>query len=275
MGDPELIWFRDLFDEILEYKRHTLFYEVLVPWIEKANIAIAELSRFRDRSPYDRRDEAAQAAMWNLYALSRVNDLLLGSFQSKPNDPSPKRQVTVDEYTAFFSQIGFTVVERDRYSPFCHEIVRVHQSKEYDDPIGVLEHHWPSLMFGDMLFSRSGVEVIGGRQHIVKEIAEQSVLYFTFWRVNRKTFDQSKGWGHNSQWRTNFRRDYESEGTWFYNVDGRNSLNAPKDSELDQEDGLTLEQRIELCKNRCFVVSSVNDDDLYPFNERFEEEVMP
>lgn len=274
MEDPELIWFRDLFDEILEYKRHTLFYDVLLPWIEKANIAIAELSRFRHHSAYDHRDEAAQAAMWNLYALSRVNDVLLGSFQSKPNDPSPKRQVAAEEYAAFFSQIGFTVVERNRYSPFSHEILRVHQSDNDGEPIGVLEQHWPLLMFGDMLFSRSGVEVIGGRQHVVKEIAEKSVMYFTFWRVNRKTFDRSKGWGHNSQWRTNFRRDYESKGKRFYNVDGRNSLNAPKESEFDQEDGLTIEQRIELCKNRCFVVTSADDDDLHPFHERFEEEMI-
>jgi hypothetical protein len=125
-------------------------------------------------------------------------------------------------------------------------------------------------MLGDMLFSRSGVEVIGGRKHVVKDIAEQSTLYFTSRRQHRKTNDLSMGWGSNSQWRTSFRRDYQVGRTWIYNADGKNLLNADAMSEEDG-DGLTKEERAELCKNRCFIVTSKQDQDLWPFDDRLEE----
>ena len=86
MSAPAIPWFREIYDDILQYRRHTLFYDVLNPWVEKAQAAIADLSRFRTGSPYDRTDQAAQDAMWNLYALSRVNDLLLMSFQKPTAD---------------------------------------------------------------------------------------------------------------------------------------------------------------------------------------------
>jgi hypothetical protein len=126
-------------------------------------------------------------------------------------------------------------------------------------------------MLGDMLFSRSGVEVIGGRRHVVKDIAEQSTLYFTYRRQLRRTNDLSMGWVSNSQWRTSFRRDYESGRTWIYNADGKNLLNAKWTSEKEDRDGLTEEERVELCKNRCFIVTSKQDQDLWPFDDRVEE----
>src|ERR1700678_1345953 len=74
--------FRELYDSIVEYRWHSLACDVLNPWIEKALQAINELKRFSVCSIYDHRDEAVQNAMWNLYALNRVNDLLLMSFQA-------------------------------------------------------------------------------------------------------------------------------------------------------------------------------------------------
>ncbi len=208
--------------------------------------------------------------MWNLYALSRANDLLLMSFQKGATERKIAT-ISLDEYEAFFSQIGFTAVASGKFSPFHHEIVQVHQSKEDEDPIGVLERLWPGLMLGDMLFSRSGVAVIGGRNHVVKEVAEQSTLYFTYRRQNRKANDLSQGWGSNSQWRTSFRRDYQSDGMWvFHNADGHNLLNAHAVKEADR-DGLTPDERVELCKNRCFVVTSKQDEDLWPFDNRLDE----
>lgn len=207
--------------------------------------------------------------MWNLYALSRVNDLLLMLFQGESTTRSGAR-MTLSEYTEFFSKIGFTVFEADQFTPFHHEIVRVQQSNEENEPIGVLETIWPGIMFGDMVFSRSGVEVIGGTKHVVKEIAEKSTLYFSHRRSYRKTKDLSMGWGSNSQWRTSFRRDYLSDGNRVYNADGKNLLNSTPISEPDR-DGLTLAERVELCRNRCFVVTSRQDEDLWPFYDRFEK----
>ena len=216
------------------------------------------------------RMKIAQFAMWNLYALSRVNDLLLLSFQCNPAD-STIASVSLDEYETLFSQLGFRIVAESQYSPFRHEIVLVHQSEQAEEPIGVFSHLWPGLMFGDMMFSRSGVEVVGGRKHVVKEIAEHSTLYFAYRRQRRKTDDLSMGWGHNSQWRTSFRRDYESDGKWVYNADGEHLLNVP--SVEEDRDGLTIEERIELCRNRCFIVTPKPNEDLWPFDDRHEEPV--
>jgi hypothetical protein len=269
MTTPTIPWFRELYDDILQYRGHTLFYDILNPWIEKAQPAVADLGRFETCSPYDRTDQAAQDAMWNLYALSRVNDLLLTSFQNGAAE-SKIAPVSLDEYEAFFSQVGFTVVASGKFSPFHHEMVRVHQSREDEEAIGVLGHLWPGLMFGQMQFSRSGVEVIGGRKHVVKDIAEKSTLYFAYRRHHRKTNDLSMGWGSNSQWRTSLRRDYQSGNRWIYNADGKNLLNAPTILEKDR-DGLTHEERVELCKYRCFIVTSKQDQDLWPFDDRLEE----
>jgi hypothetical protein len=266
--DSAIPRFRELYDKIVEYRRHSLACDVLIPWIEKALHAIDELKRFSVCSVYDHRDEAALNAMWNLYALNRVNDLLLMSFQPGVGEQNIA-PVSLDEYEAWFLDIGFRVVPSEMFSPSHHEIVQVHQSSEDGEAVAISKCLWPGLMFGDMLFSRSGVEVTGGRKYVAKDIAEQSTLYFAYRRKNRKTSDLSMGWGSNSQWRTSFRRDYQSDGTWIYNADGTNLLNA--DVSGDDRDGLTRDERIELCRNRCFIITSRHDRDLWPYDDRFEE----
>jgi hypothetical protein len=126
MSEPEhndptqtIPWFRELHNDILHYRRHSLFYDVLIPWIERAQLAITDLGRFRTCSLYDHTDEAAQDSMWNLYALSRVNDLLLMSFQGGAAE-GKIATVSLDEYEAFCTQIGFTVVESGKFSSFHH-----------------------------------------------------------------------------------------------------------------------------------------------------------
>lgn len=270
MATPAIPWFRDLYEEILEYEGLSLYEHVLGPWIEKAQPAMVDMERFKSNRPLDRNDEAAPDAMWNLYALGRVNDLLLMSFQdNRENNSFPR--LSLNEYEDFFSHLGFTIETSKAFSPFHHEIVQVHQSQEDDEPIGILQHLWPGLAFGEMQFSRSGVVVMGGRDHILQEIAEQSTLYFTFRRRNRKTNDLSMGWGSNSQWRTGFRRDYRIGNTLIYNADGTNVLKPTAQSREDR-DGLKFEERVELCRNRCWIITSKDDSDLWPYDDRFEEQ---
>jgi hypothetical protein len=97
MTTAAIPWFRELYDEILAYRRHTLFYDVLTPWIEKAKRAVTNFGRFRTGSLHDPTDEDAQFAMGNLYALSRVNNLLLLPLQNKPAE-SKRAPVSLDEY---------------------------------------------------------------------------------------------------------------------------------------------------------------------------------
>ena len=145
------------------------------------------------------------------------------------------------------------------------------QSQNDTGPVEILEHVWPGLMFGNLLFSRCGVRVQGGRDHIAKEIAECSTLYFTYRRLHRKTSDRSMGWGSNSQWRTSFRRDYEHDGYVLYNVDGEIDLTS--DSQFEKEDELTVRQRIEHCKNRSFLITKKDDTDLWPIGYRYQEKL--
>ncbi len=126
--------------------------------------------------------------------VSRVNDLLLMSFQSSDVD-AKLPTISHYEYESFFTAIGFTLADFEEFSPLHHEIIRVEQSADDNEPIQVYEQLWPELMLGQMVFSRGGVSVLGGRYHIVKEVAERSTLYFSFRRANRKTSDLSVGWG--------------------------------------------------------------------------------
>lgn len=268
MKEAEVPWFRDLYQEINSYCGNALFHEVLCRWIDKGQTATAAFRHFASPTPYDPTDEAAQFSMWNLYALSRVNDLLLASFQQAVDGTIPT--VTLCEYETFFTRLGFQVGVSDNFAAIHDEIVEVRQVDEPGQPLEIVGHRWPSVMWGDMVFSRSGAEVIGGLNHVIKGVAETSTLYFTFRRQNRGTDDLSMGWGHNSQWRTNFRRDYLLPGKRIYNLDGRELLTNRFDADEDR-DGLTHAERVELCKHRCFIVSTKPDEDLWPYDDRLEE----
>lgn len=67
----------------------------------------------------------------------------------------------------------------------------------------------------------------------------------------------SFGWGHNSQWKTDFRRDYLTTEAFHFNVDGELNLDNP---DVDP-DGETVGDRGELLQHRCLVrgLPSVTD----------------
>jgi hypothetical protein len=211
--------------------------------------------------------------MWNLYALNRVNDLLLMPFQAKPTHRWEHPAVTPDQYVDFFKGIGltpFNALENTPFSPFHHEVFEVEESDDADEPVTVTACAWPGLWFGELLFSRAGVWVRGGSRHIRKHVAENSTLYFAYRRLARPTSDLSHGWGHNSQRRTSIRRDYQSGSRLHYNVDGIRRLPLPEGAA--SPDGLTAEERLEVCRNRCFICTDKPHDDLAVFWDRWEED---
>lgn len=267
MSKHDVPWFRDLYYEILEYTGYSLGEDVLGPWVAKGFYAAEQLRCFQRYAPYDPCDSVAQAAMWNLYALGRVNDLLisaLGDFSGLG-----RLSLDCDGYRDFFLKLGFTTMTVNRFSAFFHEVVEVQQTPAGDQPIERVAERWPCLMLGDLMFSRAGMIVASGRQHMVKPIAERSVLYFTSRRTHRSTQDLSHGWGSNSQWRTSYRRDYLGKDKLIYNADGKNLLHqAPY---VGEQDGLTWDERVELCRHRCFIVTAKADDDRWPYDDRYEE----
>jgi hypothetical protein len=191
--------------------------------------------------------QATTSELWRLYALSRVNETMLLRFQAgddRSHWQGPK--LTAQEYSGFMNSLGLREVQAEEFTPFCHEIVSVDQADDDAETITVADVHWPCLMLGDLLISRAGVAVRGGRRHVVKEVAETSCLYWAYRRRHRPTTDLSVGWGSNSQWRTCFRRDYLIDGVRYYNVD------AQADLLQDRPTGLTPQDR-QLLIHRCFI----------------------
>ncbi|HET7154388.1 MAG TPA: hypothetical protein VFI87_03365, partial [Hyphomicrobiaceae bacterium] len=65
-----------------------------------------------------------------------------------------------------------------------------------------------------------------------------------------------------------FRRDYHLGDTFHFNVDGKTDLSKVR-GEVRNDEGLSPEERIELVVNRCLVVTTKDDADQFPYNDRF------
>lgn len=261
--------FRQLYSRILDYEGRNLYNDLLQPAIPFVRDRLASLIHLKKNGAGITNEES-----WDLYALSRINDQLVLSFEPVVKEPSPICPVTSDEYSDFMTEIGMTVgQEPEDFSPFFYEIVHVEPS------IGrpaVIRRLWPLVTFGQLLFSRAGADIRSGSEFVKKEVGERSVLYFAHRRLHRPTKDLSAGWGSNSQWRTSFRRDYFTETEFLYNVDAGCSVADPAPGSSPQSD-LSKEQRIELLTYRCWVNHRPSgEDDWYPFEDRFvEARVMP
>ncbi|OUL20894.1 hypothetical protein [Nostoc sp. 106C] len=261
--------YRELFDSILSYQGTDLYSEILHPWCANAMAIKAWLSDFATRSgsPIP---EASIEDLWQLYALSRINDLLIWHLRDEDTEIGSGAEITSGNYLEFMRSLGFEVVTSRQFSPFYHEIVQVIQDEHRYPEITVISIFWDSLMLGDMIFSRAGACVAGGIANINKSIAEKSTLYWTYRRKTRKCQDLSYGWGSNSQWRTSFRRDYKINNFVYYNIDGKNDLNLGQ-CENAESDDLELQERIELVKHRCFITVNKPDDDLFPYDDCYCE----
>ena len=171
------------------------------------------------------------------------------------------------EYESFFEMIGFTVVRPEKYSPVFHEIVSVEQSINDECPIKLIDVYWPTTILGNMLFSRGGAAVEAGSHFVDKERAEKSPMLWAYRRANRECDDLSVGWGSNSQWRTEFRRDYIFGSIAHLNVDADDSRASESN----------LPPNPELVLNRCAIKSDLGDysPHAWPFDTRMLVDVEP
>ncbi len=240
-----------------------LFQELLRPWMEGEREWLTTFARETSPRPIPAEDS------WRLYALSRINETLLMAFQTGTYDAWEGPSLSLEDYLAFMSGMGFRIVEETAYSPFFHEIVEIvdaDNTRPRKDWIDIERTDWPALMLGPMMFSRAGVAVSCVPGALQPETAVSSTLYWAHRRKFRPRADRSDGWGSNSQWRTQFRRDYIVGETLLFNADGECDLN---DRQLaDCQDGLTRVERIELLTHRCFVNCTKPHDDLYPYEDR-------
>jgi hypothetical protein len=267
VGGSEFIWpdLRALFGRIEKHEAASLHQDALVPWLaesgERTRVWLREFAQ-RQGSPIP---PASQDDLWSLYALSRINDALLTSFQTGTR--AHAHALSLDHYVGFMRAIGLQTAREAQFSPFFHEIVTVEQAAAADAPLGLGHEYWPALMLGDMMFARAGVAVSGGRGHVCKEIAESSTLYWAYRRRNRPTYDLSVGWGSNSQWRTPLRRDYRIGGSLYFNVDAPHDLTLPAPPR--DPDNLPPDVRRELLLHRCFITVPDRPQFCFPFDDSY------
>jgi hypothetical protein len=247
--------------------------ELLAPWLKEHGTRAADWFAMIGELPGDPYPALAPEDLWTLYAFSRVNDALRMDFQpfrAASGAPESWREwlgLHVDDYRHFVERCGLTAcLPTSAFTPFLHEIVTVEQSLQASEPISLAAELWPVVMAGRLLISRAGVCISAGRAHIVREAAENSTLYWSHLRRNRRCSDLSVGWGSNSQWATSFRRDYFASSLIHLNVDALHDINCSEDKSGAE---MTSRQRIELLVQRCLVTESVADDkDLWPFDDK-------
>lgn len=289
--------FRQLYNDVFYSAEAPLYATVLAPREAEIAALMKSLAKYKRRNSPCHRYEVHSEELWSLYALSRVNDALLFSFQlSAPQDDSfvaksqgyvqshSKELVTPQQYLQFFEAIGFEHRALSEFHPFTCEIVEVVPDENVMQP--VVEHEfWPALMWGNMLWSRAGVRVRARSCDIDKTTAELSTLHWSRYRLFRRTDDLSIGWGSNSQWSTRFRRDYDENGCYFYNVDGRSFENVHWLWNFDETDFTgdkyfvyafpdepretwRTKERRELLTYRCWV-RRVVDDEMHIYSDAY------
>jgi hypothetical protein len=275
MHENQIIY-RELHDALLWAEGVDPLNELILPWLQTTAQEQTWLQAFARRTgvPWP---TATTEELWRLYALSRLNDLFLLRFQDHLEGQSTYAgpEVTLEQYCAIFQTLSCTVVDVTTFHPFYHEIVLVQQAQDDNAPIELVDVKWPCLMLGSMLFSRAGVVVRGGVQHIRKEIAERSTMYWTYRRRYRPSQDLSQGWGSNSQWRTDFRRDYALKTGYFYNVDawGETRVDLGTSNFLNDElvPGASRHDRLELLRHRCFIHCALRSDNVCPYDDFYQE----
>lgn len=259
----------ELFRALHEYEGKDAYSDVLERWPEENPDECRWLVDFSLRSE-GCWSAATDEDLCRLYAAFRVTSTLLLRFQVGRADGTdyPGPAISVEGYQLFHEALGFRVPEAPAFHPFFHEIVGVQQAPVSETPIVIEEYVWPPLMLRSMMFCRAGVVVSGGASHVVKEVVERSKLYWTFRRKDRPYEDLSHGWGSNSQWRTQLRRDYQSPPGFHFNIDAKESLNAATDT----VDGIAVAAMVELVRNRCMIRSAVEDSDLCPYRYSYTED---
>jgi len=264
---PTTLWqFKDLFFALRDRDRPA---EHLAPWLDAHPEVLAELhdlGRPESRTVRFVSRDREYTPLEGLYALGRVIDVLLAPHQpARPDAPEnewPGLHPSPAAWDLLRARLGAAPVAESAFHPFFHEIVSVQPSDDPDEPPTLIAEHWPGAIVGSLLLARAGVAIRAGANHVHPEVATRSCLYWAWYRRNRESTDLSRGWGSNSQWGTNFRRDYIAQGELHYHVDARRLPGPPP--ELSEAD------RLSLLRHRCSLKTDLGNDE-WPYSETFTE----
>ena len=120
-----------------------LFQELLRPWMEREREWLTAFAQQTSPAPIAMEDS------WRLYALSRINQVLLMAFQRGTHDNWEGPTLNLADYLAFMTGMGCRVVDEPAYSPFFHEIVEIVEAdgtQPRKDCIDLARVDWPALM---------------------------------------------------------------------------------------------------------------------------------
>ncbi|MEU9116235.1 hypothetical protein AB0D04_31855 [Streptomyces sp. NPDC048483] len=278
---------RELYEALGWHEGPKLYETVVVPWLDRAGGGyrawLATAAEYRSWWTEKETVPDGQELLWELYALSRVSDLLL-AFQppaGEVNCPDLRLRLSEHEYLGLFTSLGMTPFKGSTFDPFLHEIVEVEQADDPHAAIEIMEFVRPGLLLGQLLFSRAGVRVRAGVEHAQRGVADRSPLFWTFRRRHRPTVDLSQGWGRNSQWRTDFRLDYRTPIADLLNVaedreiDGSTEISPDHPANLSPEERLlTPDERRELLRHRC-LLRVPEAADVLAGSPNWERDLMP
>ena len=260
------------FETILDFKAEDFFESVIKKWIVE-NDYKNYISNISNKIS-GRKNELLQEDIWELYALSRVLDLLTLPFQTDNDaDDSDWKgpRITVAEYIEFNNLLGLEITTPFSFKPFNCEIIEAQIGM---NDFEIIECNFPAVKLNNLMIKKAGVKILLNPDKFNLNLINKASIYWAFRRKNRKYFDLSQGWGSNSQWRTDLRLDIETENSYIYNVTGRFNLNSPTielTEELNQQD-LELNEAVELTVFRHFMKCTKDDSDLFPYDFRFEEQ---
>ncbi|MFJ6437318.1 hypothetical protein [Streptomyces sp. NPDC091416] len=265
---PNEVDARELYEALARHDGGRSYETIIAPWLDQAQgryrAWLATAGEFSSWWAEKEAEPEGQDLVRELYALQRVSDRLLLTFQPPSGDPGsadPQPSLSEGEYLDAFASLGMTSFrDGDAFDPFLHEIVEVEQADDPHAPIAITEVLWPGLMLGRLLFNRSGVRIRAGVEHAQRGVADRSPLYWTFLRRHRPTVDLSQGWGSNSQWRTDFRLDYRTSAGDRLNVAGCRPIDGDADLDPGHPMNLSPEERLltsgvrrELLRHRCLL----------------------
>lgn len=272
--DTEQWRWRDLFWELHDYEGGRWAEEAIWPWTDGHSATIRELheiGRPDGRRARVQSHPGRYSPLEGMYALGRVLDVLIAPFQPVNDNPVLLNWVTGQPWwtgrlpdrlalPALAAAIGCVPISEDNFHPFFHEIVTVEPAEDPDASPELVSEAWPGFMVGSLMLVRAGVVVRAGANLMNPLVASRSRMFWAWWRRNRIPTDLSHGWGSNSQWGTDFRRDYLADGELHYNVDG---YKYQRDADLPDAAAW------ELVRFRCNILHDLGE--VWPYGHRLSE----
>lgn len=262
---------RDLYYKIIEFEGKKLFESVLKKWVIDTDYK-RYISTISSCVQIEKAN-LSQEENWELYALSRVLDILTLQFQpDNQADGSdwlgPK--ITIPEFEEFISLIGLDVITPNTFNTFNCEIIH---AQEGENNFEIIHSYFPAVKLKNLIIKRAGMKISLKATDFNLFLINNASIYWTFRRKNRKYVDLSQGWGSNSQWSTDLRLDLETNNHFVYNQNGKFDLNHVTPELLDElnQQNLEIQEAIELTKFRHFVNSTKDDSNLFPYDFKYVE----